>query len=80
MVVKPDCIFLGNMYSVASILTFSRRSIKLEGFVVDGTNRSLGFNQPISDIVKINCFWYKEVSCNWSFLDKVSHSGKRIFF
>ncbi|CAI9104115.1 OLC1v1002733C1 [Oldenlandia corymbosa var. corymbosa] len=60
VVVKPDCIFCGNMYCTASTMTFSPRSVRLEGSF-NRVNISFDFNWPISDFEKITCLWYKEV-------------------
>ena len=65
VIVKPDCIIWGHMHSTTSQLTFSSRSIKLEGSTLFGTKRSFHFNWSINDLVKISSLWCREVSCKW---------------
>ncbi|XP_027158744.1 probable ubiquitin-like-specific protease 2A isoform X2 [Coffea eugenioides] len=61
VIVKPDCIIWGHMHSTTSQLTFSSRSIKLEGSTLFGTKRSFHFNWSINDLVKISSLWCREV-------------------
>ena len=65
VIVKPDCIIWGHMHSTTSQLTFSSRSIKLEGSTLFGTKRSFHFNWSINHLVKISSLWCREVSCKW---------------
>ncbi|KAL3515485.1 hypothetical protein ACH5RR_022387 [Cinchona calisaya] len=60
-IVKPDCIIFGNMYSTSSQLTFSSRSVKLEGSTLCVEKISFSFNWSLADVIEIASFWCREV-------------------
>lgn len=61
VIVKPDIIIFGEMYSTSASLLFSDRCIKIEG-ILGGTEKPFSFSWSISNIVKVESSWYGKVS------------------
>lgn len=60
VIIHPDLVIFGDMYSTSAFLIFSRESIKLEGSDCCGT-KVFSVVWSISDAVRIKSFWCRKV-------------------